>query len=146
MPGVLSLLEEISKFPLEKRPSIAIASRNLVHPMIKASDFPNLRILGYVEDPRPLYRSAKLSLVPAFHVSGTKNQILQSWAVGTPVVSTKQSALSVQAEDKVNVLVGNDPLDLAAVTMMALGDDEMRLLIARMEVRSFKKNILGIKR
>jgi hypothetical protein len=73
----------------------------------------NLVLPGAVDDPRPFYRGAAATLVPAFRAFGTKNGIIQGWGARCPVVTTPASAATVGATNGIDVLVGEDPRALA---------------------------------
>jgi glycosyltransferase involved in cell wall biosynthesis len=51
--------------------------------------------LPTVDDVRPLYRAARIALVPATRATGLKTTILQAWATGCPVVASNASAQTV---------------------------------------------------
>ena len=70
-------------------------------------------LTGSIEDPRPLYRSALATLVPAFEANGVKNGIIQGWAAGCPVVTTPSSAATVGGRAEIDLLVGEDPAAVA---------------------------------
>ena len=79
------------------------------HPCLVDREGGGVDLVGSVADPRPLYRSAAATLVPAFEANGVKNGIIQGWAIGCPVVTTPASAATVGGVDGVDLLVGGDP-------------------------------------
>jgi glycosyltransferase involved in cell wall biosynthesis len=89
-----------------------------------------LRYLGAVEDLRPLYRGATLSLVPAFTVTGVKTQILQAWAMGCPVVTTEAGRASVGGEHGVDLVAGHTPEEVAGLVASVASDPDLAATLA----------------
>ena len=84
-----------------------------------------IHYLGAVNDLRPLYRGAKLSLVPAFTVTGVKTQILQAWAMGCPVVTTEAGAASVTGKNGVDLVAGRSPGEVAALVASVASNPDL---------------------
>ena len=91
------------------------------HPLLLDRAGPGVELVGTVADPRPIYRSAIATLVPAFEANGIKNGIIQGWAVGCPVITTPASADTVGGCHEVDMLIGADP-DAVAMLLAGLGD------------------------
>jgi glycosyltransferase involved in cell wall biosynthesis len=108
------------------RSRIVLASGTPPHPLLADAGPEVLRFVGAVDDPRPYYRDARATVVPAKTVRGVKTTILQAWAAGCAVVATPASAASVGAVDGVDVLVGDTPRELAAAVRRVLDCDELR--------------------
>ena len=101
------------------------------HPSLLEREGRGVELLGAVEDPRPLYRSAAATLVPAFEANGVKNGIIQGWAIGCPVVTTPASAATVGGKDRADLLVGEDPGALAGLLEgLASRDDLVEIAAA----------------
>jgi hypothetical protein len=95
------------------------------HPCLVERQGQRVELLGAVDDPRPLYRSAVATLVPAFEANGVKNGIIQGWVIGCPVVTTPASAATVQGRDEVDLLVGEDPAGVAAILAGLPGREDL---------------------
>jgi glycosyltransferase involved in cell wall biosynthesis len=91
-------------------------------PMDALPDF--VDYVGPVPDPREMYRTARLCLVPAFDVSGVKTTILQGWAAGCPVAATGPAARTVGGLHEFDLVLGESAEDLADQIVRALGDDD----------------------
>lgn len=111
--------------------SVAVASRRGLHPSLSAMAGGDVQFLGFVEDPRPYYRSAWACIVPSFHVSGAKNQVLQGWATKCPVVATSPAAKSVGGRHRVDLLTGNSAEELVDQLMALRKDESLREAVRR---------------
>lgn len=79
---------------------------------------------GFVDDLDELLRTARLSVVPLLHGSGTRLKILDSWARGVPVVSTGVGADGLDASGSA-ALIGDTPAAFADHVVRLLRDDEL---------------------
>jgi len=124
--GLRKFIEELQVQNPTNTPIVRIACWYKPHPLL--DDLPSSRLvyLGNIPDARPLYRAAKICVVPAFSVSGAKNQVLQGWATNCVVVATKQSAASVNGVDGKDLLTGQNPRELASAALAALADENLR--------------------
>ena len=66
-----------------------------------------------VPDVRPYYKKAMVSAVPLRSGGGTRLKILESMALGTPVVSTSVGCEGLEVKNKHNILIANNPVDFA---------------------------------
>ncbi|HEY3297208.1 MAG TPA: glycosyltransferase family 4 protein, partial [Armatimonadota bacterium] len=80
---------------------------------------------GYVDDIRPVVASASALVVPLRIGGGTRLKILESMALGTPVVSTPIGAEGLDVTDGVDILLGESPEELAAQTVRLLTDPDL---------------------
>ena len=85
-----------------------------------------IELTGYVEDVRPLLRDAACHIVPLRVGGGTRLKILNSWAMGKPVVSTSIGCEGLAAVDGENILIRDDPKDFARAIAAVLDDGELR--------------------
>lgn len=81
-----------------------------------------IKYLGYVNDIAKAVGKATLSLVPLRIGSGTRLKILESMALGTPVVSTSVGYEGISAIPGVHLEVGDTPEEFSAVTVKLLTD------------------------
>ena len=73
-----------------------------------------VRVLGNIEDLRPLYHGSSVMVVPLDAGSGSRVKILEAFAAGTPVVSTSKGAEGLEIEDGRHLLIADTPQDFAA--------------------------------
>jgi glycosyltransferase involved in cell wall biosynthesis len=83
-------------------------------------------LTGYAEDVRPAMREAACHVVPMRVGGGTRLKILNSWAMGKPVVSTALGCEGLAAEDGENLLIRDDPEEFAAAVLEVLDHDRLR--------------------
>jgi len=82
-----------------------------------------VRIVGEVEDPVPAYHRHQVLLVPLRAGSGTRLKILEAFASGLPVVSTRLGAEGLEVEDDRHLLLADDVAGFAAAVVALLGDE-----------------------
>ena len=82
----------------------------------------DIDVTGYVDDVRPLMREAACHVVPLRAGGGTRLKILNSWAMGKPVVATSVGCEGLQAIDGENILIRDDPKDFGKAVLAVLED------------------------
>lgn len=85
-----------------------------------------IELTGYVDDVRPLLRDAACHIVPLRVGGGTRLKILNSWAMGKPVVSTSLGCEGLAAVDGENILIRDDPKEFAHAVLAVLNDEGLR--------------------
>ena len=75
-------------------------------------DVPGVVVTGHVPDVRPFLKDAVLSVAPLRLARGTQNKILESMAMGLPVVTTPEAAKGIQAKPGEHILVAARPRSL----------------------------------
>jgi glycosyltransferase involved in cell wall biosynthesis len=85
-----------------------------------------IELTGYVEDVRPLMRQAACHIVPLRTGGGTRLKILNSWAMGKPVVATSVGCEGLEAVDGTNMLIRDDPNDFATAVRAVLENPRLR--------------------
>jgi polysaccharide biosynthesis protein PslH len=81
---------------------------------------------GYVPDVRRHLQQAACSVVPIRVGGGTRIKILESWAMGTAVVSTRIGCEGLAAVDGTNLLIRDTPDEIAAAVIELLTDTALR--------------------
>jgi glycosyltransferase involved in cell wall biosynthesis len=66
------------------------------------------RLYGFVEDLAPLYAAADIAVVPLRAGGGTRIKVLEAFAHGVPVVTTRVGAEGIDAADGEHLLVAED--------------------------------------
>jgi len=82
----------------------------------------DIELTGYLDDVRPAMRDSLCNIVPLRIGGGTRLKILNSWAMGKPVVSTSIGCEGLDARDGENILIRDDPKSFAEA-ILALRDD-----------------------
>jgi len=81
-----------------------------------------IELTGYVNDVTPFARAAACHIVPLRVGGGTRLKILNSWAMGKPVVSTSVGCEGLAAADGDNILIRDEPRAFADAVMAVLRD------------------------
>ena len=114
--GVRLLLDSI--FPavkaIEPRATMAIVGRNPPDWLREqASQVPGVQVFGNVPDVRPFLASCGMTVVPLRVGGGSRLKILESLAMGTPVVSTRVGAEGLRLEAGTHLTITADETELA---------------------------------
>lgn len=96
---------------------------------------PGVTVTGGVPDVRPYYRQAWLQIVPLQIGGGTRLKIVESMAIGTPVVSTSIGAQGLGLTHGGEILLADTQSAFAAETAAALESPELR---SRIEQRGIE--------
>ncbi|MGL6283534.1 MAG: glycosyltransferase family 4 protein, partial [Microcoleaceae cyanobacterium] len=75
---------------------------------------PNIIVTGEVTDMRPYLAIAHIMIVPLQKGGGTRFKILEAFASGCPVISTKKGAEGLKAEDGKHLLIRDNIEDIVA--------------------------------
>ena len=81
---------------------------------------PGVTVTGSVPEVQPHVLKAALSVAPLDIARGTQNKILESLAMGVPVVCTSLAAGGVDAVPGEHLLIGDDPRGLAQAVLRLL--------------------------
>jgi sugar transferase (PEP-CTERM/EpsH1 system associated) len=91
---------------------------------------PGITVTGTVKDVRPHVRSAALTIAPLLIARGTQNKILESMAMGVPVVVSGPAAGGIDAEPERHFLLADSPSEFAAAVLRILDDPRERRRLA----------------
>ncbi|MCC7369122.1 MAG: glycosyltransferase [Chloroflexi bacterium] len=83
-------------------------------------------ITGYVPDIRPVIARSMVTVVPLLVGGGTRLKILESLAIGTPVVSTSKGAQGLDVRDGEHLLIADTADAFAASVQALLQDTDLR--------------------
>lgn len=81
---------------------------------------------GYLDDIRPKVARSWVNVVPLRVGGGTRLKILESLALGTPVVATRKGAEGLDLVPGRDLLVADTPADFAAAVLRLLQDPALR--------------------
>lgn len=90
----------------------------------------NVIVTGYVEDVVPYYQQSKVTIVPLRGGGGTRLKILESMALGRPVVSTSIGCEGLNVADRENIMIADTPMDFVQCVIQLLTDKKLRERIA----------------
>jgi len=86
---------------------------------------PSVHLTGWVEDVRPWIAGSWVTIVPLRQGGGTRLKVLESLALGTPVVATSKGAEGIEGEAGRHFLLADDPPSLAAAVLRLLRDEAL---------------------
>jgi sugar transferase (PEP-CTERM/EpsH1 system associated) len=111
----------------ERRPAtrVVIVGAEPSAAIRRLGERPGITVTGTVADVRPHVQSAAVSVAPLGVARGTQNKILESMAMGVPVVCTSLAARGVDAVPGEHLLVA-DATPAFADAVVALLDDPRR--------------------
>ena len=92
---------------------------------------PGIEVTGTVDDVRPHVGRAALTVAPLTIARGTQNKVLESMAMGVPVVASALAARGVDMVPGEHLLVADAPADLAEAVLSLLNDGGKRKALAR---------------
>lgn len=87
---------------------------------------PNVHFTGYLDDIWSAVAGSWLSVVPLRLGGGTRLKVLESLALGTPVVATVKGVEGLDLRADEDVMVGADPRSFANKTLALLNDAGLR--------------------
>jgi polysaccharide biosynthesis protein PslH len=111
-----------------------IAGRN-PSPSVLSWSYPNVEVVGLVDDPKQYLADKTVVVVPLLSGSGMRLKVLEALALGKAVVSTKLGAEGIyplpHAENEQNpLLLADSPEDFAVALIRLLSDSDFRFDVA----------------
>lgn len=82
---------------------------------------------GLIKDVRPQIAQSWLSVVPLRVGAGTRLKIIESMALGTPVISTSKGAEGLDVIHGENILIADTPQDFAREILRVIHDPQLRM-------------------
>jgi glycosyltransferase involved in cell wall biosynthesis len=91
----------------------------------------NITVTGFVEDIRPYYRMADVSVIPLRLARGVQNKVLEAMAMQKAVVTTSKAIQGINARNGEHVLVADDPMDFSNAVLSLLENEGLRDALGR---------------
>lgn len=109
LEGVIWFLEDIWPNILKRFPDVRfyLAGRNIPRDIIE-QDYPNLEVVGEVEDAHEFMRGKSVMVVPLLSASGVRVKIIEGMALGKAIVSTEIGAEGLGAERNEHIMVADE--------------------------------------
>jgi glycosyltransferase involved in cell wall biosynthesis len=98
-------------------------------------------VTGGVPDVRPYYRRSWLQIVPLRIGGGTRLKIVESMAIGTPVVSTTIGAQGLDLKHGDDILLADTAEDFASETARALQDTALRSRVEHLGMQTARERL-----
>jgi sugar transferase (PEP-CTERM/EpsH1 system associated) len=126
--GVLHFTESVLPLIRAAVPDVEfrIIGSNPTPAIERLRQVPGVTVSGYVPDVRPFLNDAVVSVAPLRIARGTQNKILESMAMGLPVVATPQAAKGIQATPGEHILVAADTDRFASQVVEVLVNRQLR--------------------
>ena len=105
---------------------VLIVGKNPLPPVRELEKIEGVTVVGEVPDVRPYYQRAWVQMVPLLIGGGTRLKIVESLALGTPVVSTSIGAQGLALDNEVHLLTADTPGDFAVALERLLSDSTLR--------------------
>ncbi|MFM2125677.1 MAG: hypothetical protein RL328_2128 [Acidobacteriota bacterium] len=103
---------------------------------------PGVEVEGFVSDVRPAYRAATIVIAPLVASAGTNVKIVEAMAMGKAIVSTTAGIHGLELERGRDVLVSDDPAELAALIERLLNAPQEREAL-EVHARSTAEHVYG---
>jgi glycosyltransferase involved in cell wall biosynthesis len=91
---------------------------------------PGVTVTGSVPDVRSYVHASALTIAPLAIARGTQNKILESMAMGVPVVSSVEASKGVDARPGVDIAVAATPAEFREAIKRILADPAERARLA----------------
>ncbi|MGI9305367.1 MAG: TIGR03087 family PEP-CTERM/XrtA system glycosyltransferase [Gammaproteobacteria bacterium] len=117
----------------ERRPQIKLVIVGAEPPpaIRKLGDRPGVTVTGSVPDVRPFVTASALTVAPLFIARGTQNKILESMAMGVPVVAGDHAAAGVDAVPGEHLLTGSTSDEFVAAILQLVENSQERARFSR---------------
>jgi glycosyltransferase involved in cell wall biosynthesis len=126
--AVLHFADEVWPKVRERAPS---ASFHVVGPdpveMVRDLAGPDIFVHGLVEDVHAAYARAEVFVAPLRSGGGTRLKLLEAAASGLPIVTTSVGMEGLRLRPRHDVVVADDPAEMATAVVELLDDPERRL-------------------
>lgn len=133
---------EVHKRVIQQVPNlrVLIVGKSPTAEVQSYSRLAGVSVTGSVADVRPYYRSAWLQMVPLRIGGGTRLKIVESLAIGTPVVSTSIGAQGLDLEHGRHILLADSATDFASQITRALQNPHLRDQLRINGIRTARQN------
>lgn len=108
-----------------------IVGRNPAAEVLALSGLPGVHVTGEVADVRPYIAEATVFVVPLRYGSGTRQKILEAWAMEKCVVSTTIGAEGLDYQDGKNIIIADDKRTMAESIVRLIRHPELRDQVRR---------------
>jgi glycosyltransferase involved in cell wall biosynthesis len=129
LEAMVYFISEIFPLVKQKRPAVKLFITGKVNDHLRAKlpKDPNVEFTGYLNDIRPQIARAWLSIIPLKTGGGTRLKILESLALGTPVVSTRKGAEGLVLISERDLIIRDVPVEFASAIISILEDRNLRM-------------------
>ena len=121
---VVNFVDQVMPIVWDKEPfvKLMIVGKDPTHSILTMGEHPQIEVTGTVPDLRPYLQKATVAVAPVSYGAGIQNKVLEAMACATPVVATSQAVSALTAIAGQDVLVGDDPLQIADLILKLVND------------------------
>lgn len=101
----------------------------------------NIIVTGYVEDIRKEYLKSAVNVAPMRFGAGTLNKVIESIALGVPVVATSLAVMGLPSEYKKYIFVADTPKEFAKKILEIMEDNTIRFELMKEGQRKILKEL-----
>ncbi len=123
-------LDQVWPALYEKRKDLRLTLVNLDSPQVRMRLQPGVEVTGRVPDLTPLYRSADIAIVPLLAGTGTRIKILEAFAYGLPVISTRVGYEGIAVNVGEHLLRAESPAEFHSAILSLLDNRAARARLA----------------
>jgi glycosyltransferase involved in cell wall biosynthesis len=125
--AALYLCQQIMPLIWQHRPDVTLTIVGSKPPKTiqQLANDPRVEVTGYVNDIRPYLARAEVMLSPMVYSVGIQNKVLESMAMGTPVVVAVQAAGALDARPGRDLLLAQSAQEFASATLSLLDNAEL---------------------
>lgn len=129
---MLEFCENVFPFLKQKYPllKLTIIGSNPTEKILELAEYDGVEVTGRVADVRPYVQRSVLSVVPLTIARGTQNKILESMAMGVPVVCSSIAARGIDALPEEHVLVADTVNDYVTQISRLIDSNQERQRLA----------------
>ena len=99
-------------------------------PAIRQLASPQIHIHGHIEDVRPIFNRARVSVAPLRFGAGVKGKVNQSMVLGVPTIITSVAAEGMHLVHEENTMIADDPERFAEALVRTWSSPELWLRLA----------------
>jgi glycosyltransferase involved in cell wall biosynthesis len=128
LDGLRHFCEDILPHVRGRLPDVKVVSVGRAQPgeIEHFRDAYGVELTGYVDDIRPWIQAARCVAVPLRVGGGSRLKILDSWALGKPLVTTSVGCEGLRARDGENALIRDEPVAFAQQLLAVLDSEDLR--------------------
>jgi len=126
--AVINFAENIFPFIKKEIPAakFVVAGSEPGKKVLELNKEKDIHVTGFVDDLREHIRSATVSVAPMRYGAGMQNKILESMALGVPVVTSSLGFEGIRAEKDKDIIVEDQPEKFANKVVTLMKDEELR--------------------
>ncbi len=100
---------------------------------IKASfeAYPNVKFSGEVDDLRLHVHTSEIALIPIAYGTGIKTKVVEALAMGMPIITNRLGVEGLDVENRVHLLISNEPETIALSIDNLLDDKELQETLSK---------------